>query len=106
MPYDDPDPTDPMTLTGVEIPVDSIDSVLDMATCFIEEYVRSGLSANSILEVFVSGEFAGPSLALHQLGRDTIDALIREQFQMRGPHGPRTQLDQTAGGLSLPVLER
>jgi len=107
MPYDDPDPTDPMTLTGVEILVDSPDAARDMAECFVEEYVRLGLSPEAILELFDRGEFAGPTLAFRQLGRGAIETIIHEQFLLRGPRGLRVQVDRTpVGGLSLPVMER
>ena len=107
MPYDDPDPTDPMTLTGVELLVDDPGAVRDMAECFIQEYVRLGLSAEAITELFEGGKFAGPTMAISELGRDTILEMIQEQLLLRGPRGVRMQIDQTPGGaLSLPVLER
>ncbi len=107
MPYDDPDATDPMTLTGVEMLVDDPGAVQDMAACFVEEYVRLGHSAESIAGLFESGEFAGPTMAIRQLGRETIREMIQLQFLLRGPRGMRLQIDQTPGGaLSLPVLER
>jgi hypothetical protein len=105
MPYDDPDPTDPMTLTGVELIVDDPDAVREMATCFIEEYVRLGLSAEAIAELFERERFAGPTLAIKQLGRDMIGELIQQQMLLRGPRGVRMQIDQTPdGALNLPVL--
>ncbi len=106
MPHGDPDPTDPMTLTGVELLVDDPGAVLDMAACFAEEYVRLGLSAEAILELFESGQYAGPAMAMGQLGHDTIRELIQQQMVLRGPRGVRMQIDQTPGGTwNLPVLE-
>jgi hypothetical protein len=107
MPYDDPDATDPMTLTGVELVVDEPGAVREMAACFIEEYVRLGLSAEAIAELFECGDFAGPDMAFRQLGPDVIRAMIEEHLDLRGPRGPRTTVDRMPGGaLSLPVLER
>lgn len=106
MPYDDPDATDPMTLTGVEVTVEDDGAVRDMAACFIEEYVRLGHGADAIMTLFACGEFAGPTMAFQQLGRDSIQALIDEQVALRGPRGPRLPIHMTpAGALSLPVLE-
>jgi hypothetical protein len=106
MPYNDPDATDPMTLTGVELMVDDPGSVREMAVCFIEEYVRLGLSPDAILQLFDNPDFAGPRLAVSQLGRQTIAELITEQFLIRGPRGRRVQVDQMPGGhIGLPVLE-
>ena len=106
MPYNDPDETDPMTLTGVELMVDDPGAVQEMAACFIEEYVRIGLSAEAIIELFDAGQFAGPKMAIDQLGRDVIVEMIAGQFALRGPRGRRIQIDQLPGGnLGLPVLE-
>ncbi len=106
MPFEDPDETDPMTLTGVEIEVDDLSAAREMAECFIEEYIRIGLSAESILSLFTEGEFAGPSLALRQLGQDELQLLIQQQFQLRGPHGRGVKIESSPGGhIHLPVLE-
>lgn len=107
MPYNDPDVTDPMTLTGVELLVDDPGAVREMAACFIEEYVRIGLSADAIAELFECGRFAGPTMALRELGRPAILEMIREQLQLRGPIESRLQVDRMPGGaFRLPVLER
>ncbi len=105
MPYEDPDPTDPMTLTGVELTVDDPNSVREMAECFIEEYVRLGHSAGAIAQMFESGHFAGPNLAVSQLGMDAIREMIQFQLLRRGPRAQRMQVDRVPGGaVSLPVL--
>jgi hypothetical protein len=107
MPYDDPDPTDPMTLTGVELVVDEPGAVREMAECFIEEYARLGLSAEAIAELFERRDFAGPTLAFNQLGRGAICQMIQEQTLLRGPRASRVQIDRLPGGqVSLPVMER
>lgn len=105
MPYQDPDSTDPMTLTGVELAVDDPVSVREMAECFIEEYVRLGHSAASIAEMFESGQFAGPTLAVTQLGMSVIREMIQIQLLLRGPRAARLQVDRAPGGtVNLPVL--
>lgn len=105
MPFEDPDPTDPMTLTGVELTVDDPGSVREMAECFIEEYVRLGHSAASISEMFESRQFAGPTLAVTQLGMKVIREMIEQQFLLRGPRAARLQVDRDPGGaINLPVL--
>jgi len=105
MPYQDPDSTDPMTLTGVELAVDDPGAVRAMAECFIEEYARMGHSADSIVSLFENGQFAGPTMAMSQLGGDAIRELVEFQVLMRGPRGSRLHVDhKSEGGVSLPVL--
>jgi hypothetical protein len=78
-----------------------------MGECFVEEYVRLGLSAEAILELFESGKFAGPTLVVSQLGRETIRRMIEEQILLRGPRGVRIPVDRFPGGaIGLPVLEQ
>jgi len=106
MPYDDPDITDPMTLHGIEIETDSADSIREMAACFVEEYVRLGISAERIYEMFTDGSFAGPALAHRTLGGETIAGLIAEQFAIRGPNAMHVAVERAASGsLHLPILE-
>ena len=104
MPYHEPDETDPMTLTGVELDVDDPETVRDMAACFIEEYIRLGHSAETMLDLFRSGEFAGPALAWRQLGAETIRDMIEDEVTLWGPRARRLAVDQTTAGWSLPVL--
>ena len=42
MPYDDPDPTDPTLLVGVQLPADPA-ADLEMAYVFAEEFARMGM---------------------------------------------------------------
>ncbi len=105
MPYNDPDATDPMTLHGVELSVDEAGAAREMAECFVEEFIRLGNSPGAILQLFINGEFAGPSMALQQLGRDQIEALIDEQFQRWGGRALGVRVDRIPGGsVSLPIL--
>jgi len=106
MPYDDPDVTDPMTLHAIEVETNSAESIREMAACFVEEYVRLGISAERIYEMFTDGSFAGPALAHRTLGGEVISDLIAEQFAIRGPHAMRLAVERAAGGsLHLPILE-
>jgi len=106
MPYNDPDITDPMTLHAIEVEADSAESIREMAACFVEEYVRLGISAERIYEMFTDGSFAGPALAHRTLGGEVISQLIAEQFAIRGPRATRLALEHDAcGSLSLPILE-
>lgn len=105
MPYNDPDQTDPMTLTGVEIVVDDPDVVHEMAVCFVEEFVRLGYGAAAIFKLFTSDEFAGPALAMRRLGPEVIRAMIGEQMAVWGPRASQVAVETTVVGVSLPVLQ-
>lgn len=106
MPYDDPDPTDPMTFHAVEVETDDPDAMRDMAECFIEEYVRLGFSAERIVELFRDGRFAGPALAMRRLGGDVVARIIQEHIQIRGPRIAHRSVDRgPAGTIELPVLD-
>ena len=104
MPYDDPDPTDPMTLHGVAVETEDDGAMIDMAECFVEEYLRSGFDADRGLQVFKTQGYAGPFLAYQSLGEDAIRKMIEEQLSFRNLH--RTPPDERVSGtVSLPVLE-
>jgi len=106
MPYDDPDSTDPMELHGIEMTIDDPDSIREMAVCFVEEYLRLGVSPEQILEMFSRGGFAGPALAVGRLGLDAIRSIIDQQIQIRGRRSPRTPIERLPDGfVSLPVFE-
>ena len=106
MPYDDPDATDPLTLHGVELDVNEAGAAREMAECFVEEFIRLGHSSTAILELFLGGRFAGPALALRQLGRERIETIIDEQFQKWGGRGLGVKVERTpAGNTSLPILD-
>ena len=106
MPYDDPDPTDPMTLHGVVVETESDDAMRDMAECFAEEYIRSGFDEGRILKLFQTQGYAGPFLAYQTLGEDAIRRIIDELMPLWGGRKDKTKLEQSANGqISLPVLE-
>ena len=77
MPKNEPDPLDPMTLTGVEFPATEED-VVEMASSMAEEFARSGWDEHRIKWIFQSPFYAGPHRALKQLGEERVLALIEE----------------------------
>lgn len=106
MPYEDPDPTDPMTLHGVEVEAESGESMVDMAACFIEEYARMGFDADRIRQMFHTEAYAGPRLALRTLGDERIRELINDEIAIRGSRRSTTNcLAKTSAGIALPVLD-
>lgn len=105
MPKNDPDPSDPLTLHGVVVETEDAGATREMATCFIEEFLRMGHDPERILALFQAREYTGPFAALSALGERAIRTLIQEQMRLRGPRFSRNQeqseeKDQT----SLPVL--
>ena len=78
MPYDDPDPTDPMTLHGVVVETDDPTTMLEMATCFIDEYLRMGFTEDRVLSMFRIPQYVGPYMAYESLGKEAIAELIDE----------------------------
>ena len=106
MPYDDPDPTDPMTLHGVVIETEDDSAMRDMAECFVEEYIRSGFDADRILRMFRTEGYAGPFLAYQTLGEDAIRRIIDELLALWGGRAAKAPaVPDTGGRTSLPVLE-
>ncbi|MEK6674933.1 MAG: hypothetical protein AABZ47_04675 [Planctomycetota bacterium] len=76
MPYDDPDPTDPMTLHGVAVETSDDAAMCEMAECFIDEYARLGFDADRILHMFNTRGYAGPFMATTALGKERIRELV------------------------------
>jgi hypothetical protein len=77
MPYDDPDPQDPMTLDAVAMPA-SLEDVEAMARGFAEEFAASGWDEDRLLVLFHAPFYAGPHSALLQLGEDRIRTIVTE----------------------------
>lgn len=106
MPYDDPDPTDPMTLHGVELETADDSAMLEMAECFIDEYARLGFDANRILHMFNTRGFAGPFMATQALGKQKIKELVDLVLARWGGRRDGGVAQVGAGGsLSLTVFE-
>ncbi len=107
MPYDDPDATDPMTLHGVVVETTSDAAMRDMAECFVEEYIRSGFSAERILKMFQTQGYAGAFLAYRTLGEDAVRNIIDELIPLWGGRKEKAvQESSSEVRMSLPVLER
>ncbi|MFQ5591547.1 MAG: hypothetical protein ACE5HE_10325 [Phycisphaerae bacterium] len=106
MPYNDPDRTDPMALHGVVMETDSDRAMVEMAACFIEEYARLGFDAGMILRLFHTPGYAGPAIALQELGEARIRGLISDEIALRGSTGSLEECQPTTPtGVSLPVLD-
>ena len=77
MPYDDPDPSDPAMLVGVELPADEA-SDTEMAYAFAEEFALLGYSAEDLMALFRNPYYAGAHRALVVLGEERIRSIVRE----------------------------
>lgn len=80
MPHGDPDPTDPMTLRGVEVPAEEGD-VVAMAQGFAEEFAASGWDEARLLAMFQSPFYLGPHLAWKQLGEARVREIVAEALR-------------------------
>ncbi len=78
MPHNDPDPTDPMTLHGVAVATDDPGAMREMATTFIEEFLRQGYRWDEILAMFKVSDYAGPYMAYQAMGAEAIATLVEE----------------------------
>lgn len=76
MPYDDPDPTDPMTLHGNAVETDNPDVQRDMAESFALEYLRMGYGRDRVLSMFRMPSYIGPYMAYEELGEAAIVEII------------------------------
>ncbi len=79
MPYDDPDPSDPELLVGVEIPGHETSDV-EMAYAFSEEFIQLGYSDKDLMRLFRNPHYAGAYRALTVLGEERIAEIVREVF--------------------------
>ena len=83
MPYDDPDPQDPMMLVGVELPGGRAAQV-EMARCIAEEYARMGFDEEQILGLFRRPFYAGAHQALKDQGEEEIRRMVTEAVAVWG----------------------
>ena len=77
MPYDDPDPQDPMVLVGVALPAGE-EEEREMAYVFAEEFARLGFSEHQVLSLFREPYYAGAHRALARLGEPAVAAIVSE----------------------------
>ncbi len=83
MPYDDPDPTDPTMLIGVEAPAGET-SDTEMAYAFAQEFAQLGYSAERLMGLFRNPFYAGAHRALQVLGEDKIQSIVQEAVDAWG----------------------
>lgn len=82
MPYNDPDPTDPNMLVGVELPANA-ETNEEMAYVFAEEFARMGFEKDRIMRLFRRPFYAGPNRAFQQLGEERIEEIVAECVSFR-----------------------
>ena len=83
MPYGEPDHEDPMELSAVELEATE-DEVVDMASCFAEEFARLGYDSLGILALFNNPEYPPAYSALQQLGVGRLRGIIAEAVFIYG----------------------
>ena len=83
MPYDDPDPGDPMLLVGVSLPGDEASQV-EMVYGFAEEFAKMGFDEDRILFLFRRPFYAGAHAAWRALGDARVASIIRETLEVWG----------------------
>ncbi len=83
MPYDDPDPQDPMMLMGVSVPADAATRE-EMAYSFAEEFARLGYDERQILALFRRPFYAGAHGVYRALGEQRVQAIVRESVGIWG----------------------
>ena len=77
MPYDDPDPQDPMMLVGVALPADRATQI-EMAYAFAEEFTRLGYGERQVMSLFREPFYAGANGLYKELGEGEVEAIVRE----------------------------
>ena len=77
MPYDEPDPDDPMLMVGVELPA-SATATRELVYAFAEEFASMGHGEDWILRLFGTPFYAGAHRAAAQLGEAETRAIVRE----------------------------
>ncbi len=103
MPYNDPDATDPMTLTGVVIETEDDRAMCEMADCFVEEYTRLGFDPQRLLHLFKTRGYVGPFMAYQALGEPAIRALIEDHALRRGHVRSAACEPESAPGINIPL---
>ena len=83
MPKDEVDPEDPLELHGVALLTEE-DTNVEMAECFIEEFMRMGYRPEQILALFLGAHYIGPNMVLQSRGEPFVRDLITEVFARWG----------------------
>jgi hypothetical protein len=83
MPFDNPDPQDPMMLMGIALPAGP-EAQRDMACAFAEEFARIGYGSQRILDLFRNPFYAGAHGAYLRLGEEEVRRIIDETSSVWG----------------------
>jgi len=81
MPYDNPDPTDPQELVGVELPGDEC-VTREMAAAFADEFAQLGYNRAQIQALYRNAFYAGAHQAWQLLGDEEIARLVDESVNV------------------------
>ena len=79
------EPEDPMTLTGMVVPLSAAEeqeAADKMAETFVEEYALMGWPGSQIRLLFKSPLYVGPHAIYTRWGLAVVDELIREIFRV------------------------
>jgi hypothetical protein len=98
MPKHELDPEDPLEAVAVALPSDE-DTLIPMAECFIEEFMRMGYSPEQIAGLFANPLYAGPLLVTRRHGTAFVNQLIAETFARWG-RAPGCHPERPAEALS------
>ena len=74
----EPEPDDPLELTGVVLAVRDETPLKDMAACFVEEFLRDGWSDEQLRAMFRNPHYRGPYLVWRQKGDAYVDAVSQD----------------------------
>ncbi|MEE8347980.1 MAG: hypothetical protein V3R94_00290 [Acidobacteriota bacterium] len=83
MPYSEPDPQDPHSLVGVEVPAGE-EAQVDMAYALAEEFIRSGFGEQQLITMFQNPFYRSAHGAFAILGEEKIKSIIQEVLQVWG----------------------
>lgn len=89
MPYNEPDPTDPNMLVGVELPA-TAETTDEMAYVFAEEFARMGFDKKKIMRLFSRPFYAGSHKAYQELGAEKIEKIVEECLEIWGRSNRKT----------------
>ncbi|MBI1952660.1 MAG: hypothetical protein HYS41_00860 [Candidatus Omnitrophica bacterium] len=84
IPLKEPEPDDPMELTGIVLPAPDEASLKEMAVTFAEEFLRSGWPREKLRAMFRNPFYRGPHLVWRQKGDAYVDAVIQEVCHAQG----------------------
>jgi hypothetical protein len=83
MPYQDPEPEDPLELMGIELPGDEA-VTREMAEAFADEFAQLGFGRAQILTLFRTPHYAGAHKAWKLLGEGEIARVVDESVAVYG----------------------